>query len=49
MLLDRMARDELTTEHLGTHELPLADGARGYTLFKQQADDCVRTVFRPDW
>ncbi len=49
MLLDRMARGELTTEHLGTHELPLADGARGYTLFKQQADDCVRTVFRPDW
>ena len=49
MLLERMARDELTTEHLGTHELPLADGARGYTLFKQQADDCVRTVFRPDW
>jgi threonine dehydrogenase-like Zn-dependent dehydrogenase len=49
MLLDRMAHDELTTEHLGTHELPLADGARGYTLFKQQSDDCVRTVFRPDW
>jgi len=28
--------------------MTLADRARGYTLFKQQADDCVRTVFLPN-
>jgi threonine dehydrogenase-like Zn-dependent dehydrogenase len=48
MLLELMARGDLTTEHLATHEMALADGARGYTLFKQQADDCVRTVFLPN-
>ena len=29
MLLDRMARDELRTEHLATHRLPLAQGPAG--------------------
>jgi threonine dehydrogenase-like Zn-dependent dehydrogenase len=48
MLLELMARGDLATEYLGTHEMGLADGARGYTLFKQQADDCVRTVFLPN-
>lgn len=47
-LLERMARDELRTEHLATHRLPLEEGARGYTLFRDRRDDCVRAVFSPD-
>ncbi|MFE9749894.1 zinc-dependent alcohol dehydrogenase [Saccharothrix saharensis] len=47
MLLDRMASGELTTTHLATHVLPLEEGARGYRLFKDKEDDCVRAVFRP--
>ncbi|MFG1882392.1 alcohol dehydrogenase catalytic domain-containing protein [Micromonospora sp. NPDC049102] len=47
MLLHRMARDELRTEHLATHRLPLGDGARGYALFADRADGCVRAVFTP--
>ncbi|MCE7000232.1 glutathione-dependent formaldehyde dehydrogenase [Saccharothrix sp. S26] len=47
MLLDRMASGELTTTHLATHVLPLEEGARGYQLFKDKEDDCVRAVFRP--
>ncbi|MET8525667.1 alcohol dehydrogenase catalytic domain-containing protein [Micromonospora sp. NPDC005172] len=47
MLLHRMARDELRTEHLATHRLPLADGPRGYALFADRADGCVRAVFTP--
>ncbi|ATO17027.1 glutathione-dependent formaldehyde dehydrogenase [Micromonospora sp. WMMA2032] len=46
-LLDRMARDELVTEHLATHRLPLERGADGYALFRDRADGCVRVVFTP--
>ncbi len=45
-ILERMSRDEVTTEHLATHVMPLADGPDGYRLFKQKDDGCVRAVFR---
>ena len=47
MLLERMARDELVTEHLATHTMPLERGQEGYDIFKDKADGCVRTVFTP--
>lgn len=47
MLLERMAAGELTTEHLATHVMPLSEGPRGYEMFKQKTDDCVRAVFQP--
>jgi threonine dehydrogenase-like Zn-dependent dehydrogenase len=47
MLLERMQRDELTTEHLATHVMPLDDGPDGYRMFKNKEDGCVRAVFRP--
>ncbi|GAA4465703.1 zinc-dependent alcohol dehydrogenase [Phytohabitans houttuyneae] len=47
MLLDRMQRDELITEHLATHVLPLDQGPTGYQLFKDKQDHCVRAVFTP--
>jgi threonine dehydrogenase-like Zn-dependent dehydrogenase len=47
MLLERMARGELKTAHLMTHLLPLDEGARGYDLFKNKKDGCVRAVFQP--
>lgn len=47
MLLDRIAAGELDTRHLATHELPLDDGPRGYQMFKNKDDGCVRVVFRP--
>lgn len=46
-LLQRMARDEVVTEHLATHVLPLEEGGRGYHLFKEKLDGCVRAVFVP--
>ena len=48
MLLDRMARGELTTEHLTTHVMPLEDAPRGYELFQKKLDGCVRAVFVPN-
>jgi threonine dehydrogenase-like Zn-dependent dehydrogenase len=47
MLLERMQRGELTTEHLATHVMPLEEGPRGYAMFKNKEDGCVRAVFRP--
>jgi threonine dehydrogenase-like Zn-dependent dehydrogenase len=47
MLLERMARDELVTEHLATHRMPLERAPEGYRMFKDKDDDCVRAVFRP--
>lgn len=47
MLLDRMAKDELRTEHLATHTMPLEMGQTGYDIFKNKEDGCVRTVFVP--
>ena len=47
MILDRMAAGEITTEHLATHVMPLDDGPRGYRMFKDKTDGCVRAVFRP--
>ncbi|MCZ2821866.1 glutathione-dependent formaldehyde dehydrogenase [Modestobacter sp. VKM Ac-2977] len=46
-LLERMERGELTTEHLATHVLPLSEAPRGYRMFKEKEDGCVRAVFTP--
>ncbi|WP_433828542.1 zinc-binding dehydrogenase [Actinoplanes sp. CA-015351] len=47
MLLERMARGELTTEHLATHVMPLDQAPEGYRIFKEKEDGCVRAVFVP--
>ncbi|MHA7219243.1 zinc-dependent alcohol dehydrogenase [Arthrobacter sp. MDT1-48-3] len=46
-ILEHMARGELTTEHLATHVMPLDQGPRGYEMFKNKEDGCVRAVFQP--
>jgi threonine dehydrogenase-like Zn-dependent dehydrogenase len=48
MLLERMERGELVTEHLATHTLPLDQGPAGYRMFKEKLDGCVRSVFLPN-
>jgi threonine dehydrogenase-like Zn-dependent dehydrogenase len=48
MLLERMQRGELVTEHLATHVMPLDEGPRGYEMFKTKEDGCVRAVFLPN-
>ncbi len=47
MLLDRIAKGEISTAHLATHEMSLAESPHGYDLFKNKKDRCVRAVFRP--
>jgi zinc-binding dehydrogenase len=48
MVLERMARAELTSEHLATHVMPLEQGPEGYRMFKGKEDNRVRAVFRPN-
>jgi len=47
MLLERMERGELVTEHMATHVMPLDEGPRGYDLFKNKEDGCLRAVLTP--
>ncbi|MEW1953420.1 hypothetical protein [Terrabacter sp. NPDC080008] len=47
-ILDLMSRDEVRTEHLAAHVMPLDDGPRGYRMFKEKEHGCVRAVFRPN-
>ncbi|GGL54137.1 zinc-dependent alcohol dehydrogenase [Planomonospora parontospora] len=47
MLLERMAKGELKTSHLATHPMPLDEAPKGYDLFKNKKDGCVRAVFHP--
>jgi threonine dehydrogenase-like Zn-dependent dehydrogenase len=47
MLLERMAAGEIRADHLTTHPMPLEDAVRGYEMFKEKEDGCVRAVFHP--
>lgn len=46
-LLDYIGRGELDPTFLITHDMTLEESPRGYELFKEKKDDCVRAVFRP--
>ncbi|NAZ77431.1 alcohol dehydrogenase catalytic domain-containing protein [Kineococcus sp. T13] len=46
-LLQHLAAGELDTAFLATHEMPLEDAVRGYEMFKEKEDGCLRAVFRP--
>jgi len=42
-----MSRDEIRTEHLATRVMGLGEGPKGYHMFKEKEDGCLRAVFRP--
>ena len=46
-ILARMERNEIVTDHLATHTMSLEDGPKGYAMFKEKTDGCVRAVFVP--
>ncbi len=46
-LLDHAVKGELDASHLATHTLPLEEAPRGYEMFKNKEDGCVRAVFVP--
>lgn len=46
-LFERIGGGELDPSYLMTHQWPLDDAPRGYRMFKEQRDRCLRVVFAP--
>jgi threonine dehydrogenase-like Zn-dependent dehydrogenase len=46
-LLEHATRGELDPSFLATHRFSLEDAPRGYEMFKNKQDGCVRAVFTP--
>lgn len=46
-LLERILDGEIDPAFIITHRLPLADAPRGYELFKEKRDDCLKVVLTP--
>jgi threonine dehydrogenase-like Zn-dependent dehydrogenase len=46
-LLDRIQRGELDPSFVITHQLPLAEAPRGYEMFKNKEDNCIKVVLKP--
>jgi threonine dehydrogenase-like Zn-dependent dehydrogenase len=46
-LLERIQNGEIDPTFIITHTLPLAEAPRGYELFKNKRDDCLKVVLKP--
>ena len=46
-MLEHVQRGELDPSFLITHRMPLEEAPRGYELFKDKEDGCLRAVFAP--
>lgn len=46
-LLEHLERGEIDPSFLMTHRMSLEEGPRGYELFKNKREGCVRVVFTP--
>jgi threonine dehydrogenase-like Zn-dependent dehydrogenase len=46
-LLERIERGEIDPSFVITHRLPLEEAPRGYDLFLQKRDDCMKVVLTP--
>jgi threonine dehydrogenase-like Zn-dependent dehydrogenase len=47
-LLEHTSRGELDASFLATHRFSLEDGPRGYDIFKNKDENCLRVVFIPN-
>jgi threonine dehydrogenase-like Zn-dependent dehydrogenase len=46
-LLERIENGDIDPSFLITHRLPLDDAPRGYEIFRNKQDDCMKVVLRP--
>jgi threonine dehydrogenase-like Zn-dependent dehydrogenase len=46
-LLERIEKDEIDPGFVISHRLPLDDAPRGYQLFLDKADECLKVVLKP--
>lgn len=47
MLIDRVMKGEIDPSFVFTHQLPLDDAKRGYEMFKNKEDNCVKVLLKP--
>lgn len=46
-IFDYIRQGDLDPSYLVTHDMPLTDAVRGYELFKNKEQGCIRAIFRP--
>jgi len=46
-MLEHVQNGDLDPSFLASHRMSLEDAPRGYELFKEKEDGCVRAVFAP--
>jgi len=46
-LLEKIQNDEIDPSFIITHEMPLDDAPKGYEMFKNKQDGCIKVVLKP--
>jgi len=46
-LLERVHNGEIDPSFVVTHEMRLEDAPRGYEMFKNKEDECMKVVLKP--
>jgi threonine dehydrogenase-like Zn-dependent dehydrogenase len=46
-LLERIQKGDIDPSFVITHQMPLEDGPRGYEMFKNTEDNCIKVVLKP--
>jgi len=46
-LLDKIQNGDIDPSFIITHRLPLEDAPRGYEMFLNKEDDCLKVVLKP--
>jgi S-(hydroxymethyl)glutathione dehydrogenase/alcohol dehydrogenase len=46
-LISLVREEKVVLDDIITHSLPLSEVARGYKLFDEKQDDCVKVVLKP--
>ncbi len=47
-LLERIEKGEIDPSFLITHRMALDDAPRGYDIFPNKEDDCIKVVLKPN-
>jgi threonine dehydrogenase-like Zn-dependent dehydrogenase len=46
-LLERIQKGEIDPSFVITHRMPLSDAPKGFAMFREKQDDCVKIVLKP--
>lgn len=46
-LIGHLERREIKLDDIISHRLPLAEAPKGYEIFNEKKDDCVKVVLKP--